>query len=57
MGSISMPLAIDSLGGGHTLPRMHVGALACTNTHTDDLHRINFKKPGMHRPQAGMCLV
>ena len=31
------PLVINSLGGSHT--HIHV------NTHTDDLHRINFKKP------------
>ena len=39
MRSIScriMPLVINSLGRGHT----H------TNMHTDDPHRINFKKPG-----------
>ena len=30
-----MPLVINSLGHGHT------------NTYTDDLHRINFKKPGV----------
>ena len=30
------PLVINSLGGGHTQ----------ANTHTDDPHRINFKKPG-----------
>ena len=37
MGFIShhiTPLVINSLGGEHTL------------THTDDLHSINFKKPG-----------
>ena len=31
-----MPLVINSLRRGHT--------------HTDDLHRINFKKPGVHQP-------
>ena len=34
------PLVIDSLGGGHT----HA------NTHTDDPHMFNFKKPGARRP-------
>ena len=28
-----------------------------TNTHTDDLHRINFKKLGARRPAVGMRLV
>ena len=39
MGFISLhitPLVINSLGRGHT----H------TYTHTEDPHRINFKKPG-----------
>ena len=54
MGSIShhiMPLVIDSLRGGHTHARKH------TYTHTDDLNRINFKKPGMCRPVASAHLV
>ena len=38
-----MPLVINSLGQGHT----HA------STHTDDPHRINFKKPGARHPQAG----
>ena len=33
-----MPLVIDSLGSGHTQTHKR--------THTDDPHRINFKKPG-----------
>ena len=52
MGSISRhitPLVINSLGRRHT--HTH------TNTHTDDLHRINSKKPGVCRPVAGECLV
>ena len=43
MRSISrhiMPLVINSLGGGHIRTYTHI------NMHTDDLHRINFKKPG-----------
>ena len=39
------PLVINSLGGGHT------------HTHTDNPHRINFKKPGARRPQASARLV
>ena len=39
-----MPLVIYSLGRGHT--RTHM------NMHTDDPHRINFKKPGARRPAA-----
>ena len=35
-----MPLVINSLGGRHTHTQTH------TCTHTDDPHRINFKKPG-----------
>ena len=42
-----MPLVINSLGHGHTL----------TRTHTDNLHRINFKKPGTHRPVASAGLT
>ena len=38
-----MPLVINSLAHGHT----H------TNMHTDDLHMINFKKPGTCQPAAG----
>ena len=52
MGSISRhitPLVINSLGGGHT----HTHANTQIHTHTDDPHRINFKKPGTHRPMAG----
>ena len=37
-----MPLVINSLGHGHT----HTHAHTHTNMHTDDLHRINFKKSG-----------
>ena len=44
-----MPLVINSLGGGDT----H----ANTHTHTDDPHRINFKKPGAHWPLAGTRLI
>ena len=39
------PLVINSLGHGHT--HTH------TNMHTDDPHRINFKKPGVRGPAAG----
>ena len=35
-----MPLVVNSLRGGHTHTRKQ------THTHTDDPHRINFKKPG-----------
>ena len=62
-----MPLAINSLGGGHThshaciYTHVHMHTYAHINTHTythtDDPHRINFKKPGAHRPQANACLV
>ena len=38
-----MPLVINSLGRGHT----HM------NTHIDDPHMINFKKPGTCQPAAG----
>ena len=44
-------LVINSLGGGHT--HTHTN----TDTHTDDPHRMNFKKPGMSRPVAGAHLV
>ena len=53
MGSISyhiIPLVINSLGGGHTHTYTHTSK----HTHTDYPHRINFKKPGERRPQAGM---
>ena len=46
-GVYIMPLVINSLGGGHT----HTHA----NTHTNDPHRINFKKPGT--PAVGARLV
>ena len=49
MESISchiMPLVTKSLGGGHT----HTLA----NTHTDYLHRFNFKKPGARRRAPGL---
>ena len=49
MGFISRhitPLVINSLVGRHT----H----ANTHTHTDDPHRINFKKPGVCQPVAGV---
>ena len=48
MGSIShhiTPLVINNLGGGDT------------HTHTDNPHRINFKKPGVRWPQASVHLV
>ena len=38
-----MPLVINSLGAD-THKQIH------THTHTDDPHRINFKKPGACRP-------
>ena len=41
------PLVIYSLGDEHTY----------TNTHTNNLHRINFKKPDMCQPSTGACLV
>ena len=46
------PLVINNLGRGHT----HTGTHTHTqmNTHTDDPHRINFKKPGARRLQAGV---
>ena len=49
MGFISrhiMPLVINSLGHRHTDTD--------ASTHTDNPHRINFKKPGECRPQAGI---
>ena len=54
MGSISShitPLVINSLGGGDTYTHIYA------NTHTDDPHRINFKKPGAGWPVAGAHLV
>ena len=54
MKSISrhiMPLVMNSLGSGHTHTRKH------TLTHTDNPHRIDFKKAGARRPQAGTHLV
>ena len=42
------PLVINSL---------RVDTHTDANTHTDDLHRINFKKPGMHQLVAGLHLV
>ena len=39
----------DSLGGEQTHKHAH--------THTDDPHSINFKKPGMRWPAAGVRLV
>ena len=52
IGSISYhitTLVITSLGGGHT--HTH------TNMHTDIRRQSNSKKPGMHQPAAGACLV
>ena len=59
MRSIShhiIPLVINSLGHGHTHTHTHTHTHKHTHTnmHTDDLHRINFKKPGEHWPQGGM---
>ena len=46
-----MPLVINSLGGRHTHICKHTHAN--THTHTDDLQRINFKKPSVcRRPVA-----
>ena len=47
------PLVINSLRGGHTHThtphtQTHTHANTQTHTYTDDLHRINFKKPGVH---------
>ena len=39
-----MPLVINSLGRGHTHTSTHTHTH--TNMHTNDPHRINFKKPG-----------
>ena len=52
MGSISRhitPIVINSLGGGHT----HTYA----NTHTDDPHRINCKKPGVCQRVPGLKIL
>ena len=37
----------------HTHTNTHIN----THTRTDDLHRINFYKPGTCQPVAGTCLV
>ena len=50
-----MPLVIKSPRHGHT--HMHARTHACAHTHTDNLHRINFKKLGMHRPAVGAHMV
>ena len=42
-------LVINSLGGGHT----HTHA----NTHTDDPHRFNFKKPGARWPAVPGLII
>ena len=42
---------------GRKIHTSHRGRHTHTHTHTDNLHRINFKKPGMHRPVAGTRLV
>ena len=55
MGSIIchiMLLVINSLEGGHTLMQTQTHSNTHTHTYTDDLHKINFKKPGVHRPVA-----
>ena len=39
---------ISHLGGGHTHTHAHIHK----HTHIDNLHRINFKKPGTHQPVA-----
>ena len=44
-----MPLVITSLGSRNTHTHTHTH----TNSHTNDLHRINFKKPGRCWPAAG----
>ena len=51
MGFIShhiTPLVINSLGRRYTHTHTH------TRMHTDNPHRIYFKKQGTRRPQAGM---
>ena len=48
-----MPLAINSLWGGHT--HTHIRTNIYTNK--DDPHMINFKKPGVHRPAASVRLI
>ena len=55
-----MPLVINSLGVDtytHTHTHTHKHTHANKHTDTDDPHRINFKKPGAHRPVASTCLV
>ena len=58
MGSISRqltPLVIHSLKGGHTHTHTHSHTHIHMQTHTyGHPHRINFKKPGTYRLQAGM---
>ena len=45
-----MPRVINSLRGVHTYKY--------TNTHTyRHSHRNKFKKPGVHWPEAGTCLI
>ena len=58
MGSISRhitPLVINSLGGRHTHANTHTHTH--THMHTDNLYRINFKKPGTRWPRAGAYLI
>ena len=54
-----MKLVIYGLGRGHTHTRIHTHTHTHTHTnmHTDDPHRINFKKLGARWPAAGAHLV
>ena len=60
MGSIShhnTSLVINSLNGGDKHTHTHTHTYTNIHTHTDDPRRINLKKLGVHRPQAGAHLV
>ena len=53
MRSIShhiMPLVMKRIGGGHTHANTHTYTHTHIHAHTGDLHRIDFKKPGVPLP-------
>ena len=52
------PLVVYSLRGGHTYAHTHACMHARTHAHThaDNLHAINFKEPGVHRPSMHLII-